>query len=321
MASRALIFGISGQDGSYLARLLLEKGYEVFGASRSPVSERSPNLDQLGIANQVRRAQAQPRDIDSVLHCLTEFRPHEVYNLSGLTSVALSFEQPIESFESISVGTLHLLEAIRRSKSDIKFYNAGSSESFGNTDGVPASETTALRPRSPYGVAKAAAYWHVANFREAYGSFACSGILFNHESPLRPDRFVTRKIVAGAVAIASGKKTDKLALGNLDVARDWGWAPEYVEAMWKMLQLNGPEDFVIATGETNRLEDFVAESFAAVGLNWREHVTVDPQFARPMDIRANYASPEKAATQLGWRASKKMKDVVAAMIQAEKTRS
>lgn len=318
MSRRALIFGISGQDGAYLAQLLLAKGYEVCGASRDPSSLQSTNLSRLNIRNSIQLVAAQPKDFHSVTRCLSEFKPDEVYNLSGLTSVALSFEQPVECFESISVGTLHVLEAIRLNNRDIRFYNAGSSECFGNTNSLPADENTAFLPRSPYGVAKAAAFWQVSNFREAYDLFVCSGILFNHESPLRPERFVTKKIIAAAVRIAAGKQTEKLTLGNLNVARDWGWAPEYVDAMWRMLQIPRAEDFVIATGQTNPLKSFVAKAFEYVGLDWTEHVTTDPKFSRPTDIEANYASPNKAERILGWQATSKMNDVIKKMIQAEK---
>ena len=259
----ALICGISGQDGTYLAQLLLEKGYRVIGTSRDAQVTTFGNLIKLGIRDRVEVASMALSDFRSVLQVLARFQPDEVYNLAGQSSVGLSFEQPVETLESISVGTLNLLEGIRFLNRDIRLYNAGSSECFGDTGDTPANEQTPFRPRSPYAVAKAAAFWQVANYREAYGLFACSGILFNHESPLRPERFVTQKIVRAACRIAAGSK-ERLTLGRLDIQRDWGWAPEYVEAMWKMLQQPQPEDFVIATGETHALQDFVAEAFAAV---------------------------------------------------------
>lgn len=312
----ALIFGVSGQDGAYLAKLLLEKDYEVFGASRDAGQSRFESLEFLEIKNKIELFSAQPKDFQGLHRAFNKYQPDEVYNLSGLTSVALSFEQPVETFESIAVGTGHLLEALRLSKKTIRFYNAGSSECFGNTEGARANERTPFLPRSPYGVAKAAAFWQVANYREAYGLYACSGILFNHESPLRSERFVTRKIISTANRIAKGSK-EKLTLGNLNIARDWGWAPEYVEAMWKMLQQDQPDDFVIATGETNRLEDFVAEVFAQLGLHWREHVETDLRFVRPTDISANHADAKKAFEKLGWRAETKMKQVIQLMLEAE----
>ncbi len=234
---RALICGISGQDGAYLARLLLDKRYEVFGTSRDAQMSSFRNLAR----------------------------------------------QPVETLESISVGTLNMLEAIRFTGRPIRFYNAGSSESFGDTRGEAADESTPFRPRSPYAVAKATAFWEVANYREAYGLYACSGVLFNHESPLRPERFVTKKIVSAACRIADGER-EKLALGNIAIQRDWGWAPEYVEAMWRMLQGEQPDDFVIATGESRSLEEFVAAVFSEVGLNWRDHVVGDSSLLRPTDL-------------------------------------
>ncbi|MFP4087049.1 MAG: GDP-mannose 4,6-dehydratase, partial [Desulfobacteraceae bacterium] len=252
MGKTALIFGISGQDGAYLAGWLLKRGYRVAGASRDAQMSTFTNLIKLGIRDQVEVESASLKEFRSVLQVLKKVQPHEVFNLAGQSSVALSFDQPVEAFDSISIGTLNLLEAIRFLGGPIRLYNAASSECFGNTDGEAAVETTPFHPRSPYAVAKSAAFWHVANYREAYGLFACSGILFNHESPLRPKRFVTRKITDAACRIAR-KKQEKLTLGNISVQRDWGWAPEYVEAMWLMLQQKEPDDYVIATGETNRL--------------------------------------------------------------------
>jgi GDPmannose 4,6-dehydratase len=220
----------------------------------------------------------------------------------------------VETLESISVGTLNLLEAIRFLKRPIRLYNAGSSECFGNTGGEPADENTPFRPRSPYAVAKATAFWEIANYREAYNLYASTGILFNHESPLRPERFVTQKIVRSACRIAKGAK-EKLRLGNIEIARDWGWAPEYVEAMWMILQQDKADDFVIATGETNRLEDFVAEVFRCVGLDWRDHVESDASLLRPSEIMVSRANPEKSAQILGWQATYGMKDVARMMVE------
>jgi GDPmannose 4,6-dehydratase len=246
---KALICGVSGQDGAYLAKLLLEKGYEVYGGSRDAQGSSFSNLIRLGIKDQVKLESVALDDSRSVLQALMKNMPDEIYNLAGESSVGLSFQQPVETLESISVGSLNLLEAIRFVDSPIKLYNAGSSECFGETANLPADETTPFRPRSPYAVAKAAAFWETANYREAYNFFACSGILFNHESPLRSQRFVTQKIVAGACHIAAGKQ-DSLHLGNISIQRDWGWAPEYVKAMWLMLQQDKPDDFVIATEGT-----------------------------------------------------------------------
>ncbi|MGA0200759.1 MAG: GDP-mannose 4,6-dehydratase, partial [Prochlorotrichaceae cyanobacterium] len=256
----ALVCGVSGQDGAYLARLLLEKGYQVYGTSRDSQMSSFHNLVRLGIREKITLLSMVPTDFRSVLQALKVSQPDEIYHLAGQSSVGLSFEQPAETLESIGMGTLNLLEAIRFQDLPVRFYHAGSSECFGDTRNLPADEDTPFRPRSPYGVAKATAFWAVANYREAYGLFACSGILFNHESPLRPPRFVTQKIITTAHRIAQGSP-EKLHLGNIQVQRDWGWAPEYVEAMYQMLQQSSPEDYVIATGTTTSLEGFVIETF------------------------------------------------------------
>ncbi len=310
----ALICGVSGQDGAYLAQLLLGKGYRVIGTSRDAQMSSFANLERLGVRDQVEVASMAISDFRSVLNVLAKFRPDEIYNLAGQSSVGLSFDQPVETLESISVGTLNLLEGIRFLDARIKLYNAGSSECFGDTGDTAADENTPFRPRSPYAVAKAAAFWEVANYRDAYGLYACSGILFNHESPLRPERFVTQKIVRAACRIKAGSG-ERLQLGNLDIHRDWGWAPEYVDAMYRMMQLEQPEDFVIATGHTHPLNDFVAAAFRTLDLDWQAHVDVNPSLMRPTDLRFNRANAERAATQLGWRAVKQMPDVVAAMVR------
>jgi GDPmannose 4,6-dehydratase len=315
MTATALICGISGQDGGYLAQLLLQKKYTVFGTSRDSQVSSFQNLRRLGIREQVQVLSMALNDFRSVLQVIDKVQPDEIYNLAGQTSVGLSFEQPVETMESITVGTLNLLEAIRFSKANIKLYNAGSSECFGNTGDRAADETTPFRPRSPYAVAKAAAFWEVANYREAYDLFACSGILFNHESPLRPQRFVTQKIVKAACRIAQGVN-EKLYLGNLSVQRDWGWAPEYVQAMYQMLQQPQPDDYVIATGKTHSLEDFVAEVFSNLNLNWQDHVVTDLSLLRPTDIAKSQGNPAKAKQQLGWQSHYQMPDIVRGMIEA-----
>jgi len=317
---KALICGISGQDGAYLAQLLLNQGYTVCGTSRDAQMSSFRNLVYLGIKNQVKLESMSLTDFRSVLQVLTKIQPDEIYNLAGQTSVGLSFGQPVETLESIATGTLNLLEAIRFLGARIKVYNAGSSECFGDTGNVAAEETTPFRPRSPYAVAKAAAFWEVANYREAYGLFACSGILFNHESPLRPERFVTQKIVATACRIAQGSN-EKLYLGNMSIQRDWGWAQEYVEAMYLMLQQDQPDDYVIATGESTSLEDFVAAAFTSVNLEWRDHVVVDSSLFRPTDLAVGRGNPSKAKNQLGWEAKYKMQDVVKMMVKARLARS
>ena len=313
----ALICGISGQDGAYLARLLLDQGYRVVGTSRDAQTADFRNLDRLGIRARVAVASMVLTDFRSTLQTLAKIAPDELYNLAGQTSVGLSFEQPVETLESIATGTLNLLEAIRFLERPIRLYNAGSSECFGDTGGVAATEDTPFRPRSPYAVAKATAHWEVANYREAYGLFACSGILFNHESPLRPERFVTRKIIAAAGRIARGS-TEKLHLGNLAVWRDWGWAPEYVGAMWRMLQLDQAQDLVIATGASFALEDFVAAAFAEHALDWRDHVVQDAGLLRPSDIAYNGGDASRAKALLDWQARYRMPDVVRLMVAADR---
>lgn len=312
---KALICGVSGQDGAYLAQLLLNEGYEVWGTSRDAQMSSFRNLDVLGIKEQVKLVSMSLTDFRSVLQVLTRSQPDEIYNLAGQTSVGLSFEQPVETLESIATGTLNLLEAIRFLGASIRFYNASSSECFGDTGGQAADENTPFRPRSPYAVAKAAAFWEVANYREAYGLFACSGILFNHESPLRPERFVTQKIVASACRIAKGSN-EILSLGNIEIRRDWGWAPEYVMAMMLMLQKQEPNDYVIATGESCSLAEFIAEAFDTVGLNWQDFVRVDPNLMRPTDLALGLGNPQKAKEQLGWQAKYRAKDVVKMMVKA-----
>ena len=316
MVKTALICGISGQDGAYLARLLLEKGYEVHGTSRDAQISSFGHLLRLGIKNDIHLHSMAVNDFRSVIQTVKKVLPDEIYNLAGQSSVGLSFEQPVETLESISTGTLNLLEAIRFINIPARFYNAGSGECFGDTRGEAATEEKLFHPRSPYAVAKAAAFWVIVNYREAYNLYACTGILFNHESPIRPERFVTRKIVKAACRIAAGA-SEKLHLGNMGIARDWGWAPEYVQAMWLLLQQEKPDDFVIATGKTNSLEDFVDQTFRCVGLDWHEHVICDPSLLRPSEIMISRANPAKANENIGWSASYNMQDVVRMMVDAE----
>jgi GDPmannose 4,6-dehydratase len=315
-AKKALICGVSGQDGAYLAQLLLEKGYEVSGTSRDVLARRFEGLTALGIRDRVKLVSMAPNDFHSVMCVLKAVAPDEIYNLAGQTSVGLSFEQPVETMESIAIGTLNLLEAIRFQPKPVRFYQAGTSECFGDLADIAADETTPFRPCSPYAIAKSAAIWQVANYRGAYGLQACSGILFNHESPLRPERFVTKKIVAAACRIAQGSG-EKLTLGNIAIERDWGWAPEYVEAMWLMLQQDEPDDYVIATGETRSLEEFIDIAFTRVGLKWRDHVAHDPRLLRPTDFAVGRANPAKARCKLGWQAKLKLQDVVEMMVEAQ----
>jgi GDPmannose 4,6-dehydratase len=311
----ALICGISGQDGAYLTKFLLDKNYTVHGTSRDAQMSSFRNLFRLGILDKVKLESMALNDFRSVLQVLVKVNPDEVYNLAGQSSVGLSFGQPVETLESIATGTLNLLEVIRFIGKPIKFYNAGSSECFGNSGNIAADENTSFRPRSPYGVAKAAAFWEVSNYREAYNLFACSGILFNHESPLRPERFVTQKIITSACKIYLGLQDHKLSLGNLMIERDWGWAPEYVEAMYLMLQQENPDDYVIATGISQKLEDFVNDTFSKLNLNWHDHVVVDSNLLRPTDIAFGKGNPTKALEKLGWKAKSYMTNIIDMMIE------
>jgi GDPmannose 4,6-dehydratase len=315
-AKRALICGISGQDGAYLAQLLLNKGYEVWGTSRDAQVSPFSNLFVLGIRERIKTISMASNDFRSVLQAISVSQPHEIYNLAGQSSVGLSFEQPAETLESIATGTLNLLESMRFMGIKAKFYNAGSSECFGDVGINPADENSHFQPCSPYAVAKSTAHWLVANYRSSYNLFACTGILFNHESPLRPTRFVTRKIVQSAVKISKGQ-SDKLILGNLSIQRDWGWSMEYVNAMWRMLQMDKPEDFVIATGEANSLENFVSTAFSALDLDWKDYVVQDKKLFRPTEIGYSCGNPTKAKKLLNWHPEMKMRDVVIEMVRTE----
>ncbi len=322
----SLICGVSGQDGAYLSQLLLSKGCRVVGTSRDAQATSFSNLARLGIRDRVETVSMSLNDFRSVLQVLDKVAPDEIYNLAGQTSVGLSYEQPVETMESIAVGTLNLLESIRFLKAPVRLYNACSGECFGEA-AAPANESTPFRPVSPYAVAKSAAFWEIASYRGAYGVFACSGILFNHESPLRPARFVTAKIVDGAKRVASGE-LDCLTLGDVSVERDWGWAPEDVEAMWLMLQQETAEDYVIATGEAHSVADFCVAAFAAGGIDieWRGEgadrqaietksgkpvIRTNPTFIRPSAIRHSVGDATKAKAKLGWSARTKFRDVVA----------
>ena len=313
MTKTALICGISGQDGSYLASFLLSNKYTIWGTSRDVQGSSFSNLDYLEIKSEVRLITMITEDFGSVLVAIQTSKPDEIYNLAGQSSVGLSFEQPSETIRSILIGTLNLLEACRMLNNGCKVYYAGSSECFGDTDGKPSDESTNFHPKSPYAVAKASAYWLVNNYRDSYGLFACTGILFNHESPLRPSRFVTQKIISAAKRISNGSN-EILELGPLNIYRDWGWAPEYVEAMWLMLQQNVAEDFVISTGEMNSLESFVEEVFIHFGLDWNNHVVQNFSYARPSELLMSVGNSNKAKLKLGWEPKFKMKDVISKMI-------
>ena len=312
MSKTALICGVSGQDGAYLAKFLLSKGYLVIGTSRDAEASSFTNLYKLGIKSKVNLVSMVINDFRSVLQVVSKFEPDEIYNLAGQSSVSLSFNQPVETMESISTGTLNLLETVRFVNKSIKIYNACSGEVFGDTFDEAATEQTPFRPRSPYAVAKAASFWQIENYREAYDLFACSGLLFNHESPLRPDRFVTKKIINAAKEISLGK-LNKIVLGNLDISRDWGYAENYVEPMWKMLQLDSPEDFIIATGKTHTLEVFVEKSFEIWGLDWKKYVEIDKNLFRPLDIKMSRGNPQKATDKLNWQAKVELDGLIKMM--------
>jgi len=319
---RALICGISGQDGALLARLLLTKGYEVIGTSRDAQISSFNNISKLGIdLSSIKLVSMAPNDFRSVLQAIKLHEPDEIYNLSGQSSVGLSFDQPVEALESIATATHNFLEALRFLDRPISFYNAGSSECFGATKDVGADELTPFRPRSPYGVAKATAFWQVANYREAYGVKACTGILFNHESALRPTRFVTKKIISTACRIKNGSQ-ERLTLGDVSIYRDWGDAEEFVNAMWQMLNTKEPlDDFVIATGEAHSLEEFAAYAFASLGLDWKLHTDINPSLYRPADIAFSCGNSTKAQRILGWSANIKFEKLIKKLILEEQKTS
>jgi len=309
----ALVTGITGQDGAYLARHLLDCGYRVVGTSRDAQACNTKCLDMLGIAKDVELSSLDPKDFRSVLKTLTTTAPDEIYNLAGQTRVGLSFDQPVECMESIAVGTLNFLEALRYLGNGSRFFSAGSSECFGDTGLSPANESSSFHPRSPYAVAKSTAFWQVANYRDAYGLYCCTGILGNHESPLRPKLFVTQKIISAVKAIKSGKQ-QQLQLGNLDIWRDWGWASEYVIAMHMMLQQEQPSDFIIATGRTHSLQKFVNIAFSAAGLNASDHLVINQKLLRPSDLRFSTIDPAYINATLGWKASFGLKKIIHHML-------
>lgn len=315
-AKKALIIGITGQDGAYLAKYLLDKGYEVTGSSRDVMASSFSNLQTLNIRDKVKLVSVSINDFRSVFNAIQSFNPDEIYNLAGQTSVGLSFDQPVEAIESIAIGTLNILEVIRLQNRSMRFYNAGSSECFGDTGDTAANERTPFAPRSPYAVAKSTAKWLINSYRESYGLYACTGILFNHESPLRPERFVTQKIIAGAAKIKAGVLSN-LQLGNLDISRDWGWAPEYVQAMWLMMQLDKPDDFVIATGRQESLKYFAAKAFEYFDLDWQKYVVIEPSFFRPNEIVSSVGNPQKAIEVLGWSKPTDVDGVIKMMCAAQ----
>jgi GDPmannose 4,6-dehydratase len=316
MNKTALIIGASGQDGSFLTLFLLKKGYNVICSSRDADSNLFINHKILGIEGNVIYVTLNINEMSNILNVIDKYKPDEIYNLAAQSSVGLSFEKPIETVQSIICGTLNILEAIKFSKLKTKFYSAGSSEAFGNHDKIPINEKTIKLPISPYGISKASAYDFVQMYRNSYSIFACTGVLFNHESYLRGPKFVTKKIIESAVKISKGFE-ETLSLGNLDIHRDWGWAPEYVEAMWLMLQIDTPQDFIIATGKTHSLEDFVSHAFKYLDLDHKKHILTDKSFFRPLDIKINLADPTKANQILGWKAKVNFYSLIEKLVDKE----
>ncbi len=311
---RALITGITGQDGAYLARFLLERDYEVHGVVRRSSTETFERINS--IRDQIRLHQADLLDQLSLVRVVEKSQPHEIYNLAAQSFVPTSFEQPLLTGEFTALGVTRVLEAIRLVDPTIRFYQASSSEMFGKVREEPQTEHTPFWPRSPYGVAKAYGHWITVNYRESYGLFACSGILFNHESPLRGKEFVTRKISDGVARIKLGRRPT-LKLGNLDAQRDWGFAGDYVRAMWLMLQHDAPDDFVIATGVKHSVRELCELAFGHVGLNWEDHVEVDQALIRPADVNTLCGDPRKAREQLGWEPEVSFAELVRMMVDAD----
>lgn len=320
-AKKALITGITGQDGSYLAELLLEKGYDVYGIIRRSSSFNTSRIDHIykdphDKSSKLHLIFGDLADASSIFSILSEVRPDEIYNLAAQSHVRVSFDIPEYTADVTGVGTVRLLEAIRRLGLKTKFYQASSSEMFGQVAEVPQKETTPFYPRSPYGAAKVYSYWITKNYRESYGMFACNGILFNHESPRRGETFVTRKITKAVANIQAGLQ-DKLYLGNLDAKRDWGYAKDYVEAMWLMLQQDEPDDYVVATNETHTIREFLEESFGHVGLKWQDYVEIDQKYFRPAEVELLIGDYTKAKEKLGWEPKTRFKELAQLMVDAD----
>jgi GDPmannose 4,6-dehydratase len=318
---RALITGITGQDGSYLAELLLSKGYEVHGIIRRASTFNTARIDGLYQDPHINGVRlflhyGDIADSTNLIKLLYRLQPDEIYHLAAQSHVRVSFDIPEYTGDVTALGTIRILEAIRETGVKAKFYQASSSEMFGKVQEIPQSETTPFHPRSPYAAAKLYAHWMAINYRESYGLFACSGILFNHESPRRGETFVTRKITRAVAAIKAGFQ-DKLYLGNLDARRDWGYAPEYVEAMWRMLQQDTPDDYVIATGETHTVREFLDEAFSYVGLDWRRYVEINPRYFRPAEVDVLVGDASKAKRVLGWQPTVTFRELVRLMVDAD----
>ena len=316
MAKKALITGVTGQDGSYLAELLLEKGYEVHGVVRRSSSINRMRIDHLRDKPSFHLHYGDLTDASSINRILRTAMPDEIYNLGAQSHVKVSFDVPEYTAETVGLGTLRILEAVRESGVTPRFYQASSSEMFGKVVETPQNETTPFYPRSPYAAAKLYAHWIAVNYREAYGMFICNGILFNHESPRRGESFVSRKITRAAAAIKLGLQS-KLGLGNLDARRDWGYAKDYVFAMWKMLQAEKPDDYVVATGEVHTVREFCDVAFGHVGLNWQDYVYVDPKYFRPTEVDLLLGDASKAKRLLGWEPTTRYHDLVTLMVDSD----
>jgi GDPmannose 4,6-dehydratase len=321
MTKRALITGITGQDGSFLTELLLEKGYEVYGIIRRSSSFNTDRIDHLyqdphEPGTRLRLVYGDLNDSSSLNTVIRQIRPDEIYNLGAQSHVRVSFDVPEYTGEVTGIGTVRLLEAIREAGISPKFYQASSSELYGKAVETPQRETTPFYPRSPYACAKAYAYWITVNYRESYGMFACNGILFNHESERRGETFVSRKITRAATRIKLGLQR-KLYMGNLDARRDWGYARDYVEAMWLMMQAGEADDYVIATGETHSVREFLEEAFGCLELDWREYVEIDPRYFRPAEVDLLLGDPTKARTILGWEPKVGFKELVSIMVNSD----
>jgi GDPmannose 4,6-dehydratase len=315
MAKKAFITGITGQDGSYLAEILLEKGYEVYGMVRRSSTFNRSRIDHL--RNDIELVYGDLGDSSVLNQLMRSIRPDEVYNLGAQSHVRVSFDMPEYTADVVAVGTLRLLDAIRETDLRCRFYQASSSEMFGKVAEVPQTEETPFHPRSPYGVSKVFGHWITRNYREAYGVYAVNGILFNHESPRRGENFVTRKITLGLGAILRGER-ESIRLGNLDAKRDWGYARDYMEGAWRMMQQERPDDYVLATGETHSVQEFLEEAFGYVDLDWRTHVTADERFLRPAEVDLLVGDYSKAKRELGWEPKVTFGELVRMMVDADR---
>lgn len=318
-AKRAFITGITGQDGAYLAKLLVDKGYEVFGLLARRSTSTIWRLDYVGVTDLITLIDGDLTDLSSLIRALKIARPHEVYNLGAQSFVGSSWDQPILTGQVTAIGVTNVLEAIRLTDPSARFYQASTSEMFGLIQKEKQDEETPFYPRSPYGVSKLYGHWATVNYRESFKMHTSSGILFNHESPLRGIEFVTRKVTDAVARIKLGKQ-QKLALGNIDAKRDWGFAGDYVEAMWLMLQQDTPDDYVVATGVTTTVRDMCRIAFSHVGLNYEDHVVIDPRYYRPAEVEVLLGNPDKAERKLGWKANTSLHDLIVGMVEADMTR-